>query len=199
VNKANDKPTLNLEVPDAEDKDKFLANARRVWKEHHPEKQKEPGRHGDGRIITVLKEVLLSLPRKPYPSIRRLTDLTEEKFKNAAYMAKRFPDDSLPAAWDTIYRYAKLILIFLKWAMEDKQNVADVAYVGENVPASHEAVKEIIEIVSAIQPDISRALESLQNIPRIVGKSGIQMTAARTKSLQQALVAFPTSKKSSRR
>lgn len=56
--------SLKLEVEDAEGRDEFLSNAREVWNRHHPDKQKEPGRHGDGRIILVLREVLLSLPPK---------------------------------------------------------------------------------------------------------------------------------------
>lgn len=93
----------------------------------------------------------------------------EEKSKTASYMAEKFPDEPEPAAWDTIYRYAKLTLILMKWAKEDgERNISDVAWVSGNVPASHEAVKQIIDVVSAIQPDVSKAIESLNNIPRIV-------------------------------
>lgn len=185
---------LMLEVPDAEERDEFLANARKVWNERHPDKQKEAGKPGDDRIIPVLKEVLLSWPKKSPPSIKHLTKLVAKKFEDKTYLAEKFPQDLHPAASDTIRRYAKLTLIFMKWAKEDTQrNINDVEWVSGNVPASHEAISEILEIVSSIMPDVSRAIECLNNIPRIVQESGMIMTAPRTRSLQRAVQAFLSS------
>lgn len=107
------KPPM-LEVADAETRDEFLANARKVWNERHPDKRKEPGAPGDARIIVVLKEVLLGWSKKSPPSIKHLTKLVEKKFNSEPYMAEKFPDDLHPAASDTIRRYAKLTLILMK-------------------------------------------------------------------------------------
>jgi hypothetical protein len=184
---------LMLEVPDAEERDAFLSNARKVWNSHHPDKQKTPGKPGNDTIIAVLREVLLNPPKKTLPSIKHLTKLAETKFNDKTYMAQFPADRREPAAGDTIRRYAKLTLMLLKWARQDQEKifVDDVAWLSKNVPASHLTVTEILDIVSALQPDITKVIESLHNVPRIVSESGIGLTPARSKSLQKALLAFP--------
>ncbi len=186
-------PSKPLIVPDAEELKDFVANAKEVWSRQHPDKQKPTGRPSDVRILEVMKDVLKDGPRNKIPTQYFLTERVQERFYDKDYLSKKFGSDTDKPSRDAIQKYAKLVLALIKWSKEDaKRSINDAGWISAKIPASPQVIAQVLDTVSAILPDLTKVIEGLDEIQRIVDLSGITMTEARRKTIQRVVLDFKT-------